>query len=95
MNAILIDPVKFSKTKKQVIEHLKDSGIETRLLFTGMHKQKSLKRYGCDCSGNYPVCEELTKNGFYLPSGSNLTEDEIKFICQKIAELINSTQKAG
>jgi perosamine synthetase len=87
MNAILIDPVKFGKPKEQVIKNLKDSGIETRLLFTGMHKQESLKRYGCDCSGNYPVCEELTKNGLYLPSGSNLSEEEIEFICQKIMDL--------
>jgi perosamine synthetase len=86
MNAILIDPEKFGKTKEQVIENLKNNGVETRLLFTGMHKQGSLKKYGCDCSGYYPVCEGLTKNGFYLPSGSNLTEEEIRFICQKIVE---------
>jgi perosamine synthetase len=95
MNAILIDPDVFGKTKDQIIDHLKDNGIETRLLFTGMHKQESLRKYGCDCSGNYPVCETLTKNGFYLPSGSNLTEEEIGFICEKTVELKTSPQKAG
>jgi perosamine synthetase len=95
MNTILINPEVFGKTKERVIEHLKSNGIETRLLFTGMHKQVSLKKYGCDCSGNYPVCEELTKNGFYLPSGSNLTEEEIEFICQKIVELRTATPKAS
>jgi perosamine synthetase len=86
MNAILINPGVFGKTKEQVIEYLKNNGIETRLLFTGMHKQESLKKYGCDCSGAYPVCEGLTANGFYLPSGSNLTEEEIAFICEKVLE---------
>jgi perosamine synthetase len=86
MNAVLMDPNKFGKTKEQVIEHLKASGIETRLLFTGMHKQESLRKYGCDCSGDYPVSERLSKIGFYLPSASNLTEREIEFICQKIIE---------
>jgi perosamine synthetase len=81
LSAILINPEIFGNTEEQVIDHLKQSGIETRLLFTGMHKQKALKKYGCDCSGSYPVCEELTNNGFYLPSGSNLTEEEISFIC--------------
>jgi perosamine synthetase len=95
MNAILINPDVFGTTKEQVIEHLSDNGIETRLLFTGMHKQESLEQYGCDCSGSYPVSEKLTKNGFYLPSGSNLIEEEIEFICQKIVELRASTQKAG
>jgi perosamine synthetase len=95
MNAIHINPDLFGKTKEQIIEHLKSNGIETRLLFTGMHKQGALKKYGCDCSGNYPVCDELAKNGFYLPSGSNLTEEEIGFICQMIVELRDPSQKAG
>ncbi|GHU94507.1 GDP-perosamine synthase [Spirochaetia bacterium] len=86
MNTILIEPSVFGKTKEQVIECLKANGIETRLLFTGMHKQTSLRKYGCDCSGSYNVCEMLTNNGFYLPSGSNLTEEEIAYICKKIIE---------
>jgi perosamine synthetase len=90
MNAILIDPVKFGKPKERVIEYLKTNGIETRLLFTGMHKQDALKKYGCDCSGDYPVCEGLTKNGFYLPSGSGLKEDEIIFICNNIRKIHNA-----
>jgi perosamine synthetase len=89
MNAILIDQDIFGKAKEQVIEHIKKNGIDARLLFTGMHKQDSLKKYGCDCSGYYPVCEWLTENGFYLPSGSNLAEEEIEFICGKIMEAKN------
>ena len=49
-----------------------------------MHNQKSLLNYGCDCRGDYNVSDWLTKNGFYLPSGSNLTEDQIKYICDLI-----------
>jgi perosamine synthetase len=87
MNAILIDPIVFGKTKEQLIEHLKKNGIETRLLFSGMHRQKSLMDYGCDCSGTYNVCDNLTCNGLYLPSASNLTEDEIQFICETIYKM--------
>jgi perosamine synthetase len=86
MNSILINPDIFGKKKDFVIEYLKNNGIETRLLFTGMHLQKSLKNYGCDCSGSYPITEKLTDNGFYLPSGSNLREKDILFICNKIKE---------
>jgi len=84
MNAILIDPLVFGKKKELIIDYLAKNGIETRLLFTGMHQQTSLKKYGCDCTGSYPISELLTNNGFYLPSGSNLSEDEIIFICQLI-----------
>ena len=63
---------------------LKEKGIDTRLLFTGMHKQKAMRDFGCDCSGEYPVCEWLTQNGFYLPSSSSLSEEIIEYICSVI-----------
>lgn len=85
MNTIIIDPDKYGHTKNELIVHLKEKGIDTRLLFTGMHRQKAMMDYGCDCSGLYPVCEWLTENGFYLPSGSNLTEEQIESICLIIA----------
>lgn len=81
MNTIVIDPAKYGHHKDELIAHLKENDIDTRLLFTGMHKQKAMMDYGCDCSGEYPVCEWLTENGFYLPSSSSLTEEQIKFIC--------------
>lgn len=86
MNTIIIDPAKYGHTKDELISHLKENGIDTRLLFTGMHKQKAMKDFGCDCSGEYPVCEWLTENGFYLPSGSGLTEDEIQYISNIISD---------
>ena len=86
MNTIVIDPIKYGHTKDELIAHLKENGIDTRLLFTGMHKQKAMLDYGCDCSGEYPVCEWLTENGFYLPSGSGLTEEQIKFISSIISD---------
>jgi len=82
MNAILVP------NRDEIIAGLKDNGVETRLLFTGMHKQKALLDYGCDCSGGYSVTERLTEHGLYLPSGSNLREDEIEFVCMKVAEAI-------
>ena len=84
MNTIIVDPAKYGHTKDELITHLKENGIDTRFLFTGMHKQKAMKDFGCDCSGEYPVCEWLTENGFYLPSGSGLTEETINIICDNI-----------
>ena len=85
MNAIVIDPFLYGHTKDELIVHLKANGIDTRLLFNGMHNQKSLADYGCDCSGNYPVSDWLTQNGLYLPSASNLSEADINEICEIIA----------
>lgn len=86
MNTIVIDPAKYGHHKDELIAHLKENDIDTRLLFTGMHKQKAMMDYGCDCSGEYPVCEWLTENGFYLPSSSSLTEEQIIFISKVIRD---------
>lgn len=86
MNAIKLDPVKYGRTRDELIEYLKENNIDTRLLFTGMHKQKSLEKYGCDMSDNYPVTEDLAANGLYLPSASSLSEDKILKICNLIKE---------
>ena len=85
MNAILIDAKKYGKTKDMLMKFLKANNVDTRLLFTGMHKQKSLKQYGCKITGNYKNTEKLTKSGLYLPSSSNLTSGQIKYICKLIS----------
>jgi perosamine synthetase len=84
MNVVVIDPKEYGQTKDSLRCYLRDSGIDTRMLFLGMHRQGALKKYGCDVSGEYPVSDYLTCNGFYLPSASNLTEEKIRYICQKI-----------
>ena len=84
MNTIVINPEEYGHTKEELIAHLKENGIDTRLLFTGMHKQRAMMDYGCDCTGDYPVCDWLTENGFYLPSASSLQEEDIIFVCDKI-----------
>ncbi|WP_026488629.1 DegT/DnrJ/EryC1/StrS family aminotransferase [Butyrivibrio sp. XBB1001] len=87
MNTIVIDPKKFGANRDEVIQRLKDNGVETRLLFNSMSKQKALKDYGCDCSGEYPVTDWLADNGFYMPSGSDLSEEDIHYVCQLIKDL--------
>ena len=86
MNTILLEPEIYGHTKEELIAHLKENGVDTRLLFTGMHRQKCLLDFGCDGKGEYPVTDNLTKNGFYLPSASNLAEDDIKYICKLIKD---------
>jgi len=84
MNAILIQPEIYGKTRDDTISFLKEKNIETRLVFNGMHRQKALAQYGCDCVNNYPVTDFLSENGFYLPSGGGLTENDITKICELI-----------
>ena len=86
MNTILVDPKEYGHTKNELREHLKQNGIDTRLLFEGMHRQPSLKRFGCNCDGHYPVTELITASGLYLPSASSLSAENIEYICQIIKQ---------
>ena len=86
MNTIIIDEKEYGHNKDELVAYLKENNIETRLLFKSMSKQKSLIDYGCDCSGEYPVTDWLSDNGFYLPSASSLSKEDIKYICDIIKE---------
>ena len=89
MNTIVIDPAAYGHTRDELTAQLKANGIDTRLLFRSMAQQKSLRAYGCDCNGAYPVTDWLSENGFYLPSASSLSEDDIAYICTTIKQFRN------
>lgn len=85
MNGIVIDTLIYGKSRDELVQYLKDNNVETRLFFVGMNNQPSLNHFGCSTDGSYPVTENLSANGFYLPSASNLSEEEIKYICDLIS----------
>ena len=74
MNGIVINPEEYGMTRDELMIKLCENGIDSRLFFTGMHRQPSLQQYGCECSGEYLVSDWLAENGFYLPSSSGLKE---------------------
>lgn len=84
MNGLVVDSTRFGMTRDELMSKLKENGIDTRLFFSGMHRQESLLRYGCNPEGGFPTSEWLAMNGLYLPSGSGLKEEDIRFICDVI-----------
>lgn len=84
MNGLAVTPG-YGRSRDELVAYLKEQGIDTRLFFTGMHRQPALGKYGCDCGGAYPVSDMLADNGFYLPSGSGLSDDDIHRVCDVVA----------
>ena len=76
----------YGRTRDELIAQLTACEIDTRLFFNGMHRQPALIKYGCDCTGSYAVSDMLADNGFYLPSGSSLSEADIQRVCGCIAD---------
>ena len=74
---------------------LNDYNIETRPFFMGLHSQPSILEYLTKKSSknednDYPVTDFISERGFYLPSGFNLTEDDIKYISDALITIINN-----
>lgn len=74
-----------SDKKEEIIKALKEKDIETRPLFSPIHK---MPPYHLEES--YPVAEELNKKGINLPSSIKLKEEEIKNICETIKKVIEN-----
>ncbi len=86
MNSIIVNPELYGHSRDDLIVFLKERGIDTRLLFNSMARQKAMVDYGCDCSGLYTTTDWLSDNGLYLPSASKLDFETIDYICNCILE---------
>ena len=76
--------------KKIIMKKLFKKGIETRDFFFPMHKQKIIKKLRIFKTKNiFPNAEQLSNNGFYLPSGLGITNKEIKFVCRELNRIIS------
>jgi perosamine synthetase len=75
-----MDAVEFAR-------RLKARGIETRPFFLGMHEQPALWEQGLFHGERYPVAERLARQGFYLPSGLTLTEEQVVTVAAAVREI--------
>lgn len=69
------------KQRDKLIEHLQDAGISTRKMYPPLHAQKTFS-----LSGHFPVSEEVGKLGLWLPSSSQLLDDEIDYVTARIKD---------
>ena len=69
-----------------MVKKLTESKIGTRPFFWCMHEQPVFRKMGLFEGEKYPVAEKLARNGFYVPSGLGLSNEEIKEVCKLILE---------
>lgn len=84
MYAILVD-----KNRNKVMERLKEKGIQTRAFFVPMHRQPMFASHYYD--KEFPVANDISERGLYLPSGSGLRGEEIEYICKCVKEVISES----
>ncbi len=93
MYAVLVEK-NFGLGRDEFMKRLKAEGIDTRTFFIPVHEQPVFAR-DKDYQGlSFPVSEELSRIGFYLPSGLALTQNQIKNVCRVIKKISTSSPGA-
>jgi perosamine synthetase len=59
--------------------YLKENNIGSRVMYPPINKQVAY-----NVPGHFPVSEQVGREGLWLPSSSQLTDEQISFICEKI-----------
>lgn len=70
---------RFGISRNELISRLSDMGIETRPFFFPLHLLPPYRS-----SLNFPVAEMLSLRGLNLPSGYDITKDEVICICRSL-----------
>jgi perosamine synthetase len=73
---------------EQAMDKLAAKGIGCRPFFCPIHQQPVLLRMGLFKSESYPVAERLYQQGFYIPSGMALTEEQARKVAKAVWEVL-------
>lgn len=72
--------------KERLVNYLTENKIGTRPFFWCIHEQPVFKNMGLFEGESYPVSEKLARNGFYIPSGLGLTDEQQLEVIKCIAQ---------
>ena len=84
----------FGMTRDGLMNHLRDSGIDTRTFFCPMNQQPCLQSLPYFRPVPCPVADSLWENGLYLPSTYSLSEDVIKQISDVVRRASDRRKEA-
>lgn len=69
-------------------EALRAHGVDSRPFFYPLHKQVALQEF-CDPDATFPNAERVAERGLYVPSGPNLTEQDLVRVADAIREVLS------
>ncbi|WP_444994551.1 DegT/DnrJ/EryC1/StrS family aminotransferase [Aliikangiella sp. IMCC44359] len=72
----------------EIMEALGQQGIGTRPFFWPLHLQPVLKQFGIQPKNALPNSELIAQNGFYLPSGLSLTDEQVEDVVSIVKKVI-------
>jgi len=69
------------ENRTDLIKHLKSKNIGTRLMYQPLNKQKAY-----NLPGHFPCSDKIGESGLWLPSASQLENEEVNIICRHIVD---------
>jgi len=89
MYGILLDPGRAGFGSGEFASRLRELGVDTRPFFRPMHAQAAYTKVYGKHRGDFPVSKDLSERGLYLPSGSGLSEEDLKFVCDAVRKILS------
>jgi perosamine synthetase len=83
--------IRVDRSKNEVLsirKILDQNGIETRPFFEPMHSQPALSNFE-NLIQKFPVADQLASSGFYLPSSSHLSEEELTRVSSQLIQALS------
>jgi dTDP-4-amino-4,6-dideoxygalactose transaminase len=72
-----------------LMTHLQAEGIPSRPYFVPIHLQPYYRdRFGYQ-PGDFPVTERVAKGTLAIPFFTDMTEDQVDYVCERIADAIH------
>ena len=75
---------------KKIQDELNLQKIGSRPFFWCMHEQPVFNNMNLFKDESYPVSEKLARNGFYIPSGLGITDEEIDQVSNFLIEIVKN-----
>jgi dTDP-4-amino-4,6-dideoxygalactose transaminase len=91
LTAMVVDPAKSGKTVCTLQKELEEVNIESRLLWKPMHLQPVFSHCPAYLNG---TSEQLFKQGFCLPSGSNLSQEDLESVVNTLSKSLKKITPA-
>lgn len=78
---------------REIIALLGKEGIGCRPFFYPMHLQPVYRNEGWYVNEHYPVAENMSERGFYIPSGLGLSDEDLQTVVEKLSQVLKNTTK--
>jgi perosamine synthetase len=83
--SILVDENICNVSRDKLMQGLKEEGVETRPVFPALHNQPPFVKN----DHTFPVTDKIAMQGMSLPYSYELTNDDVKQICELIKKIIS------